>query len=173
MAITLAALPEGSLVMKAVVLALVAVGITGAVYGAVALIVKADDIGLVLVGNGSALAFGGFARAFGRRLVVGMPVFLRILGVVGTAAMVWVGGGIIVHGLQEYRFPVLGNAIHHAAEIAGKALPPVGSVVEWMVTAAGSGIVGLVVGAAMISLTDFLLVPAWKQGRTMITRKRS
>jgi predicted DNA repair protein MutK len=162
MAITLAALPEGSLVMRAVVLALVALGITVVVYGGVALIVKADDVGLALAGNPKRSALAGLGRGIGRALVAGMPGFLKVLGVVGTAAMVWVGGGIIVHGLEEYGFASLGHGIHDLAERASHAVPAVAGLLSWLVTAAGSGIVGLVLGAALIPLAGFVLAPAWK-----------
>ena len=65
----------------------------------------------------------------------------RLKVAVGTAAMVWVGGGIIVHGLEEYGLAGLGHAIHAAAEAAAHAVPAAGGVVEWLVTAAGSGVV--------------------------------
>lgn len=162
MAITLAALPAGSFLTQALVLALVGVGITAAVYGGVALIVKADDFGVALAANSSTSTLSSLTRALGRGLVLGMPVFLRILGVVGTAAMIWVGGGIIVHGLEEYGLPSIGQAIHHAAEVASHAVPRIAGVAEWMVTATGSGIVGLLVGAALIPVTGFILAPAWK-----------
>jgi hypothetical protein len=79
-----------------------------------------------------------------------MPVFLKLLSVIGTAAMIWVGGSIIVHGLEEYGLPAIGHAIHHAAEVVGHALAPIGGAAEWTVSAAGSGVVGVVVGAALI-----------------------
>ena len=114
MAITLAALPAGGFVKQALVLAVVAIGITGAVYGLVALIVKADDVGIALarIDGGSVLA--GVGRGLGRALVRGMPVFLTILSVVGTAAMIWVGGGIVLHGLEAYGPPSIGAAVHAA-----------------------------------------------------------
>nr|WP_246736213.1 DUF808 domain-containing protein [Enterovirga sp. DB1703] len=162
MAITLAAIPEGGLAMRAIIMAVVAVGITVAVYGGVALIVKADDAGIALAANRSRSALGSLSRAVGRALVLGMPVFLKLLGVVGTAAMIWVGGGILVHGLEEYGWPAIGHAIHHAAEVAGAALPAAAGAVAWLVTAAGSGIVGLVVGAALIPVASFMVAPAWR-----------
>ena len=100
MAITLAALPAGSIWKQALVLAVVAIGITVAVYGVVALIVKADDVGMALARRDGASAIG---RALGRGIVRGMPVLLKFLSVVGTAAMIWVGGGIILHGLEVVR----------------------------------------------------------------------
>ncbi|KQP80360.1 MULTISPECIES: DUF808 domain-containing protein [unclassified Methylobacterium] len=161
MAITLAALPEGSFWMKAAVLAVVAVGITVAVYGGVALIVKADDAGVAMAGNTSRSAFGSLVRGFGRALVKGMPGFLKILAIVGTAAMIWVGGGILVHGLETYGLPEIGHAIHAVAVQAASVAGPLAGIVEWLVTAAGSGLVGLAVGAALIPITSFVLAPAW------------
>jgi predicted DNA repair protein MutK len=105
---------------------------------------------------------GRVARATGRGLVLGMPVFLKLLAVVGTAAMIWVGGGILVHGLEAYGLPLVAHLIHDAATLAAQAVPALAGVLEWVVTAAGSGIVGLLVGAALIPLTGFVLAPAWK-----------
>ncbi len=110
MAIALAAVPDAGFATQAAVLALVAIGITAAVYGGVALIVKADDVGVALARNGSPSPVGPLARAVGRSLVLGMPVFLKGLAVIGTAAMIWVGGGIIVHGLEGYGLPALERA---------------------------------------------------------------
>jgi predicted DNA repair protein MutK len=161
MAITLAAIPEGSFAMRAFVLALVGLGITVAVYGGVALIVKADDVGVALAGNSGRSVLGSLSRAVGRGLVVGMPIFLKVLAVVGTAAMVWVGGGIVVHGLEEYGLPAIGRGIHRAAEVVAHAVPAGAGLVEWLVTAAGSGLVGLLLGAALIPITGMVLAPAW------------
>lgn len=158
MAITLAALPAGSLWKQALVLALVGIGITFAVYGVVALIVKADDAGVALA-RGSATHVG---RAVGRGIVRGMPVLLKILSVVGTAAMIWVGGGIILHGMEVYGPPSIHHAVHAAAETVAHAVPPLSAVLEWAVEAAISGVVGLVVGAASIPVVGFIFAPGWK-----------
>ena len=112
MAIALAALPPGSLATQALVLALVGIGITVAVYGVVALIVKADDLGVALASNDRVSVFTGIGRALGRALVRGMPVFLTMLSAVGTAAMIWVGGGIVLHGLEVYGPPSIGATVH-------------------------------------------------------------
>jgi predicted DNA repair protein MutK len=162
MAITLAAIPEGSFWMRAAVLAVVALGITVAVYGAVALIVKADDAGVALAGSTAPPPLGSLGRGVGRAIVKGMPGLLKLLGIVGTAAMIWVGGGILVHGLETYGLSGPAHAIHDvAARLA--ALPPAGrSLVEWLVTAAASGLVGLIVGGLLIPLTGFVLAPAWQ-----------
>ena len=163
MAITLAAVPAGSFLTQALVLIVVGFGITVAVYSTVALIVKADDIGLALAKTNSASVLGALTRALGRGVVRGMPIFLTFLSVVGTAAMTWVGGGIIVHGLEAYGLPWLSDAIHVMAEAAGHALTPVAGFAEWIVTAAGLGIVGLMTGAAIMPVVEYFLVPAWKR----------
>ena len=170
MAITLAALPEGSIWTKAAVLAVVAIGITVAVYGAVALIVKADDAGVAMAANTSPSAFGGFVRGLGRALVKGMPGFLKLLAIIGTAAMIWVGGGILVHGLASYGLPQIEHGIHAVAKAGAAAVSPLAGVVEWLITAAGSGLLGLVVGAALIPLTSLVLAPAWQGLARLRTR---
>jgi uncharacterized protein len=161
MAIALAALPAGSFVTQALVLALVGIGITVAVYGVVALIVKADDFGVFLANNDHASVLAGTGRVLGRALVLGMPVFLTILCAVGTAAMIWVGGGIILHGLEVYGPPSIGLMVHAAAETAAHALPSTAGALEWIVEAAISGVLGLLIGAATIPIVGFAVKPAW------------
>lgn len=160
MAITLAALPQGSVWGQAAVMAVVAIGITIAVYGGVALIVKADDAGVALAATPPASPFGPVARPLGRALVKGMPVFLKLLSIIGTAAMIWVGGGIIVHGLELYGLPAIGHAIHEMAEAAAHALPFMDTALEWGVTALGSGLFGLVLGGLLIPIVGSVLAPA-------------
>jgi predicted DNA repair protein MutK len=162
MAITLAAISDSSIWMQAAVLAAVGVGITAAVYGVVALIVKADDAGVALARYQGLTPLSGLVRAVGRALVFGMPGFLAALSVLGTAAMIWVGGGIIVHGFEVYGLAAIAHAIDGAGEAAARALPSVGSAVEWIVTAALSGIVGLVIGALAIPLAGKVVAPLWR-----------
>ena len=153
MAIALAAIPDGSLWERALALALVAVAITVGVYGAVALIVKADDLGVALARQDAKSVLGAGVRAVGRGLVRAMPGFLKILSAVGTAAMIWVGGGILIHGLEEFGVTGPGHAIHHLAEVAGHAVPVAAGAVTWIVAAACHGVVGLGLG--------LLLIPVW------------
>jgi predicted DNA repair protein MutK len=162
MAITLAAIPEGSFWTRAAVLAVVALGITAAVYGAVALIVKADDAGMALAANTNTSPLGSLGRGIGRAVVKGMPMLLKLLAVVGTAAMIWVGGGILIHGLEEYGVSAPAHLIHEAAAWVGESLTVAKGFVEWLVTAAASGVVGLVVGSVLIPITSFILMPAWQ-----------
>ena len=150
MAIALATIPESSFWARALILAAVGTGITFGVYGVVALIVKADDAGLALA-NGR-FGGGGLLRAIGRGLVTGMPPFLRVLSTVGTAAMLWVGGGILLHGLESFGYGGLPHALHGLTAAWGSTL-------EWIATAAVSGLVGLAVGAAIIPLVKHVVAP--------------
>ncbi len=161
MAITLSTMPGASLWSQALVLGVVGIALTVIVYGGVALIVKADDVGVALAKNG----IGPVSRAIGRGLVYGMPIFLRVLSVVGTAAMIWVGGGIIVHGLAEYGFTGLEHALHVGSEAVAHAVPFATAFVEWLVTAAGSGVVGLILGAILIPIVGKVVAPLWHRVR--------
>ncbi len=159
MAITLSSVATSSLVAQAAVLSSVGVVITGAVYGAVALIVKADDVGVALARRG-----GPVSRGVGVALVKGMPILLKVLSLVGTAAMSWVGGGIVLHGLEAVHVP-LAHHVHHLAEEAGHAVPAAAGLVEWLVSAALSGVFGVLVGALVIPLVQYVLAPAVKAVR--------
>lgn len=159
MAISLAAIPEGNFWVRGAALALVAVAITVGVYGAVALIVKADDVGVALARSEAQNLFGSLSRGIGRTLVKAMPFFLKILALVGTAAMIWVGGGIIIHGLEEFGAQSLGHLIHHWAEVAGKAVPAMEGFVAWFVSATCAGIFGLIVGMALIPIVGKVVAP--------------
>jgi predicted DNA repair protein MutK len=162
MAIALASIPDGNIWTQALVLAVVGIGITAAVYGVVALIVKADDLGVMLARNKNASMIGATSRALGRGLVLGMPYLLAVLSAVGTAAMIWVGGGIVVHGLEVYGLHAIGALIHHVAAAAAHALPAIAGAVEWIVSAAGAGIFGLAIGAVLIPVTEFAVAPLWR-----------
>ncbi|PCG08224.1 ABC transporter [Sphingomonas ginsenosidimutans] len=144
MAIALSEVADSPLVTQALVLALVAVAITAGVYGVVALIVKADDVGLYLARTGS-----GALRAIGRGLVKGVPVLMRWLAVIGTAAMIWVGGGILLHGAEELGLAAPAHLVHDASEAAAHLVPAIGGALAWIVTALASGIIGLLIGGAI------------------------
>ena len=151
MVIALAEVTEQALFVRAVTLVIVALLITLLVYGVVGLIVKMDDIGLKM-----AQGRLGTTRALGRGLVRGMPVVMSVLSVVGTAAMLWVGGHILVSGLEKFGFGWLAHAIHHDAEAAGHAVPFLGGAVTWFVETLGSAMVGLAVGALIVGLLHLL-----------------
>ncbi len=157
MTIALAEIPPGSLVYQAAALAVVGIAITVLVYGAVGLIVKMDDIGLHLAKGGRTQA----GRAFGRGLVAGMPKLLAVLSAVGTLAMLWVGGSIVLHGFdvtQLWAWPY--ETIKEIAAGAAQALGVAKGFVKWFVTAALDGVFGLVLGLALIPLATRVIGPA-------------
>lgn len=158
MTIALAEIPDSNIYMEAATLAAVAIGITVMVYGSVALIVKADDFGLFLSAKGRLSA----TRAFGRGIVKAMPGFLKGLMIVGTAAMLWVGGSIVIHGLDVLGASWIYDTIHHIAEDTAYAVGQATGFIKWAVTAALDGVFGLVLGLALIPVATKLLVPVWK-----------
>ncbi|MFP1644049.1 DUF808 domain-containing protein [Pontitalea aquivivens] len=155
MTIALAALPAQGVVMQALTLAVVAVGITVAVYGGVALIVKADDAGLWLARVGRLAP----TRALGRGIVAFMPHFMKALMVVGTAAMIWVGGSIVLHGLADLGWHGPYDWIHHQAGGAAAALGRAPGAVAWAVTALFDGVFGLALGLGLIPVVARLINP--------------
>ena len=174
MAITLAAIPAGNIWTQALVLAVVGIGITVAVYGVVALIVKADDLGVALARERAASVIGAMSRALGRGLVLGMPYLAD------------------VPQRRRHRRHDLGRRRHHRAWPRSLRLardrrrrsitprtprrtrcPPIGGVVEWIVSAAGAGIVGLAIGAVLIPVTEFVVAPAWRFVKSAIRRTRA
>ncbi|MCW2240633.1 DUF808 domain-containing protein [Azospirillum canadense] len=180
MAITLStvAAETSSFWIQALILGIVGTGITVAVYGAVALIVKADDAGVSLAQNdrpvsslfglrrlatgapsGADRTLRPLTQGLGRGLVYGMPLFLKLLSLVGTAAMLWVGGGIIIHGLEGYGLSEIGHAVQNAAAAVGDAMPAGAAVVEWLAAAAVAGVVGLILGAMLIPLVHHVAMP--------------
>jgi predicted DNA repair protein MutK len=144
MAIALAEVSDTPLFERAVVLALVGVVITIGVYGVVAFIVKMDDIGLHLTKRGSAAA-----RQLGRFLLWAMPKLMALLSSVGTLAMLWVGGQIIVHGLHVLGVHGLSDVIHGVEQAVARATGPIGGVLGWLTNAALSAVVGVVLGAVV------------------------
>ncbi|MCG7423140.1 DUF808 domain-containing protein [Micrococcus porci] len=134
--------------MKAAILAIVAVVITVAVYGAVALIVKMDDVGLHMHEN----AHTSGARRFGLGLVKAMPVVMGVISVIGTVAMLWVGGHIVLMELATLGLPWLYELQHtivHAVEGAG-------SVIAWLVETLTSAIWGLVWGSLVVAVVGLV-----------------
>ncbi len=132
MAIAYSQVADQPLVTQIVVLLAVAVFITAAVYGFVGLIVKADDFGVHLAQENHSPQ----VRRLGRGIVKFMPHFLKILGYVGTAAMLWVGFEIITHGIPF---------LHHLVENLEHSLASV-PFLAWLIKAIACGIGGLVLG---------------------------
>ena len=150
MVIALNEVADQSFLPRLVILLVVAVVITAVVYGVVAGIVKMDDVGLRLTQRPS-----GFAKKMGRGLVAGMPRLLAALSVIGTVAMLWVGGHILLVGSDELGWHLPYSLVHHAEEwvhhVAG-----VGGVLAWLVNTAASAVIGLVVGAVVVAIVHVL-----------------
>lgn len=159
MAIALSSVSSDSLWVLGVALAFVAVGITALVYGSVALLVKADDFGLVMCRSGRFR----LTRRLGRAIVMGMPTVMSFISTVGTAAMLWVGGSIVVHGVAGIGFPAIEHAIHDAAVAVAAALPFGNGFVEWLAKATLDGIVGLMVGFALIPFAEYVVAPLFER----------
>ncbi len=151
MVISLNEVADESFLPRAIILTLVAIGITILVYGVVGLIVKMDDIGVSLSERKSAAA-----QRIGHGLVRGMPGLLNVISIVGTAAMLWVGGHILLVGTDDLGWHGLYDVVHHLEEGAHDALPDIGAVVGWLTNTALSAVIGLVVGAVVVAVMHFL-----------------
>jgi predicted DNA repair protein MutK len=150
MVISLKEVLDEAFVSRAAILLVVAVLITAAVYGLVALIVKMDDAGLRMVESGRPKA----ARV-GRRLVSGMPKLLALLSTVGTAAMLWVGGHILIAGAHELGWHGPHDLVHELEDPVHD-VEGVGGVLSWLVDTAASALVGVVVGFAVVAVVSRL-----------------
>ncbi len=147
MVIALSEVAERSISEQALILAVVAIVITVAVYGVVALIVKMDDIGLHLAKGSRAIL-----QALGRALVAAMPKLLAALGSIGTAAMAWVGGGIFVHGLDHFQLETIPQLMHGAGNMLANAAPGARSLLRWLGEALVSAMIGLLLGSVIAAL---------------------
>jgi predicted DNA repair protein MutK len=150
MAISLASVQDETFAIRAAALAVTALLVTGGVYGLVGLIVKMDDIGLHLAQRRSRAS-----QAFGRGLVKAMPVVLSALSTIGTAAMLWVGGGIIIHGLHELHLTPIPMWVEALAAPA-HGLPGVGGLAAWLVEAVCGAVAGLVVGGLVVGVVHVI-----------------
>jgi hypothetical protein len=136
MAISYATVVDAPLVTQAITLLVVAIGITVAVYGFVALVVKADDVGLHLAQE----KHRSGTQALGKAIVHFMPPFLKVLGYVGMAAMLWVGGGILLHSVPSAHHAV----VHMVQDTLG-----LHGALAWLAEATISGVVGVIAGAVV------------------------
>lgn len=125
---------------------IVAIAITLLVYGVVGVIVKMDDVGLHLTKRDSP-----GARKFGLLLVRGMPRLLQVLSTVGIVAMLWVGGHILLVGVDELGWHAPYALVHHAEE-AVHGVPAVGGVLGWLANTLASALIGAAVGALVVAV---------------------
>lgn len=151
MVISLNEVTDQPFLARAAILVAVALLITALVYGAVGLIVKMDDVGLRL-----AQAREGAVASLGRGLVRAMPVVMSVLATVGIAAMLWVGGHIVLVGLQDLGATWPYDQVHHVEEDVEHALGPLGSLGGWLTNTGASAALGLVVGAMVLAVVHRL-----------------
>jgi hypothetical protein len=147
MVIALNEVADEPLLSRAIILTIVAIVITALVYGVVAVIVKMDDVGLYLAERENPMS-----QRIGRGLVKSMPVLLRALSTIGIVAMLWVGGHILLVGLDELGWHWLYDAVHHAEEAVASAIPALGGLLGWLTNTLASALLGRVVGAVVVAV---------------------
>ncbi len=148
MVISLKEVLDETLLQRAIIMVVVALFITVIVYGTVALIVKMDDIGLSLAQRESESS-----QRIGRGMVSFMPVLLKWLTIIGTAAMLWVGGHILIVGTHELGWDGIYDIVHDlegaVADVGG-----IGGLLAWLVNTALSAVVGLIVGGLVVAVVS-------------------
>jgi predicted DNA repair protein MutK len=157
MVIALNEVADEAFVSRLVILAVVAVLITALVYGVVAIIVKMDDVGLHLTGRPSRTA-----QLIGSGLVGAMPRLLAVLSIVGTAAMLWVGGHILLVGADDLGWHGPYSLVHHLEHQVHEAVEGIGAALGWLVNTACSAVVGLLVG--VLAVVTMHVLP-WPRAR--------
>jgi predicted DNA repair protein MutK len=150
MVIALKEVLDQGFLSRAIIMVVVALFITVVVYGVVALIVKMDDIGLSLAGRESASS-----QKLGRAMVAGMPILLTWLSVIGTAAMLWVGGHILIIGAHELGWDLPYDIVHDL-EGSVNDVGGIGGLLAWLVNTALSAVVGIVWGAIAVAVVSRL-----------------
>ena len=146
MVIALKEVIDEGLLQRAIIMVIVAIFITLLVYGVVAVIVKMDDVGLSMVERGS-----GPSQRVGLMLVSGMPRLLTWLSIIGTAAMLWVGGHILLVGSDELGWHWPYDVVHDA-EKSVHDVGSIGGVLEWLVNTGLSAVIGIAVGLVVVAI---------------------
>ncbi|TFD70603.1 DUF808 domain-containing protein [Cryobacterium sp. Hb1] len=142
MLISLAGLdPDFEIWMTLGALVVIGLGMTVLVYGAVALLVKIDDVGLTLMENSAR-----WLRRTGARIVRSMPAVFRVIGIIGTVAMLWVGGHLVISNLADTFWQAPYDVLHAATQIVETA----GPVVVWVIDTAMSAVFGLILGLIIV-----------------------
>ncbi|MDO5502049.1 MAG: DUF808 domain-containing protein [Actinomycetia bacterium] len=152
MVISLNEVADEPFIRRTIVMIVVAIAITLLIYGVVAVIVKMDDIGLSMTKRES-----GTAQKVGRALVNGMPKFLAVLGFIGVIAMLWVGGHILLVGVNDLGWPGLYNFVHGIEEGVADLIPAASGFLAWLVNTIASAIIGFIVGCIIVGI--FMLLP--------------
>jgi len=147
MVIALNEVTDEPIISRAIILFVVAIGITVLVYGAVGLIVKIDDIGLHLAQQESDVS-----QSVGQALVKGMPTFMALLSTVGMIAMLWVGGHILLVGFDELGWHWLYDQVHHLEKAVGDSLSSISGFASWLTNTTASAVLGIIVGAIVVAV---------------------
>ncbi|MGB3258629.1 MAG: DUF808 domain-containing protein [Ornithinimicrobium sp.] len=151
MVVALNEVTDEPFISRALILIVVALLITALVYGVVGLIVKMDDIGLYLAEKESS-----FSQKIGRGLIAGMPKLMAALAVIGTVAMLWVGGHILLVGVDDLGWHALYDVVHHAEEWVDEAAGALGGFLAWLTNTTASAIIGLIVGAVVVAVMHLI-----------------
>lgn len=142
--------------IRAAILVAVAILITVAVYGAVALLVKMDDLGLRLAEKPSEIS-----QKIGAGLVNAMPKVMDTVTVIGTVAMLWVGGHILLNGVYEFGFDPIHAFIQSVAEKVDD-VAVIGGLLAWLADTVVSLIVGLIWGLVALAIVHPILTRVGK-----------
>lgn len=149
-AIALGTVADKDIMTQTIVVSGIAIAITIGVYGIVAAIVKMDDVGLHLLQNAPEGKRGILHRNVGQGLLSFAPKLMKILTVVGTAAMFLVGGSILLHGLPD---------AHHIIETAvqtAEKIPAIGNVLGWMTPVLLDAVAGIVAGGIVMGTVEII-----------------
>ncbi len=158
MTLALSMIETNSIWIELATLIVVGIMITVLVYGVVAVIVKLDDFGVLLARKGRLSA----TRALGRLTVRAVPKLLFVLTIIGTAAMLWVGGNIFIHGLHELGVhQPFAWITENAANLATYVSAGLASTVNWFATAFADGVFGFVLGSLIVFFMVKIAEPLW------------
>lgn len=162
MTLALSVIETSSIWVELITLIVVGIMITALVYGVVALIVKLDDMGLLMARKGRLSA----TRALGHLVVRAVPKLLLVLTIIGTAAMLWVGGNIFIHGLHELGIHQPSEWISETArEIARSVSMDFEAALNWLAVAFADGIFGFVLGSVIVVCMTKIALPLWNSAR--------
>jgi hypothetical protein len=164
MVIALNEVADQAFVPRLIVLIVVALVLTAVVYGVVAVVVKMDDAGLYLTQTASRVG-----QQVGRGLVAGMPILLSALSAVGTVAMLWVGGHILLAGSDHLGWHTPYDLVHYVEDRVRHSVKAFGAVLAWLVNTGASAVIGLVVGAVVVALVH--LMSFGRRGRSSTTSR--
>lgn len=151
MVIALKEVASEALWLRATTLVIVAIAITALVYGVVAVIVKLDDVGLALTKRDRPAT-----QRLGELLVRAMPAILATLSIVGTFAMLWVGGHILLVGIDELGFHPPYGFVHHLSEVVASNVPGIGGALGWIVETFFSMLLGVIVGGVVMGIIHLI-----------------